>query len=254
MSPDPFFLKQEFAPSDNAALAKRKQLVHNLLAPHSRLLQFLSSHYSATRLGSTDTHHLFLRLLDLTLEAIRDSTPHPMAREIRFQVILFGLKALNTSTTMSAIAQYRLKGQILSAGLGWFSAPPRWSFGSNILQLKTEIRLIEDVMAALRETASIGTQPAGSAKSLALQEKLLVLLLESELSRLHVWVRPVDGSRPQSTFHHGGKETTFEVYLPPCLPPPFARWLFCSLLDFPRPQSNHSSEQPGRRAHLWPST
>ncbi len=253
-SPDPFFLKQEFAPSDNAALAKRKQLVHNLLAPHSRLLQFLSSHFSATRLGSTDTHHLFLRLLDLTLEAIRDSTPHPMAREIRFQVILFGLKVLNTSTTMSAIAQYRLKGQILSAGLGWFNAPPRWSFGSNILQLKTEIRLIEDVMAALRETASIGTQPVGSAKSLALQEKLLVLLLESELSRLHVWVRPVDGSRSQSTFHHGGKETTFEVCLPPCSSPPFVRLLACSLSDLSRPQFNHSSEQRGRRAHLWPYT
>ncbi len=222
-SPDPFFLRQEFAPSDNAALAKRKQLVHNLLAPHSRLLQFLSSHYSATRLGSPDTHHFFLRLLDVTLEAIKDSAPHPMAREIRFQVILFGLKVLNTSTTMSTIAQYRLKDQILSGGLGWFNAPARWSFGSNILQLKTEIRLIEDVMAALGATTSIGAQATGAMRSLAPQEKLLIILLESELSRLHVWVRPVDGSRPQPSYHHGGKDSPFEVPifpLPPSFPPP----------------------------------
>jgi phosphatidylinositol 4-kinase len=211
-SPDPFLLRQEFAPSDNAALAKRKQLVHNLLAPHSNLLQFLSSHYNATRLGSPDTHHFFLRLLDVTLEAIKNATPHPMAREIRFQVILFGLKVLKTSSTMGAVAQHRLKDQILSAGLGWFNAPPRWSFGSNILQLKTEIRLIEDVMTALGETVSIGAQSVGSAKPLAPREKLLILLLESEQLRLHVWVRPVDGARPQSTFHYGGKENPFEVW------------------------------------------
>ncbi|KAK3299116.1 uncharacterized protein B0H64DRAFT_354903 [Chaetomium fimeti] len=214
-NPDPFFLRQEFAPSDNAALARRKQLVHNLLAPHSRLLQFLSSHYNATRLGSPDTQHLFLRLLDMTLEAIKNSTPHPMAREIRFQVILFGLKVLNTSTTMGTVAQYRLKDQLLSAGLGWFDASPRWSFGSNILQLRTEIRLIEDVMAALGETVGIGAEPAGLVKSLAPKEKLLVLLLESEHSRLYVWVRPVDALRPQSTFHHGGKESQLEAAIQP---------------------------------------
>jgi phosphatidylinositol 4-kinase len=210
-NPDPFFLRQEFAPSDSAALAKHKQSVHNVLAPHSRLLQFLSSHYNATRLGSPDTHHFFLRLLDSTLEAIKNATAHPMAREIRFQVVLFGLKVLNSSTTMGGIAQYRLKDQILSAGLGWFNAPPRWSFGSNILQLKTEIRLIEDIMAALGETATIGAQSVGTIKSLAPKEKLLVLLLESEHSKLHVWARPVDVSKPQLAFHHGGREGPFEV-------------------------------------------
>ncbi|KAL2137056.1 hypothetical protein VTI74DRAFT_9662 [Chaetomium olivicolor] len=214
-NPDPFFLRQEFAPSDSAALAKRKQLVSDLLAPHSRLLQFLSSHYSATRLGSPDTHHFFLRLLDVTLEAVKESTPHPIAREIRFQLVLFGLNVLRTSTTMGAIAQYRLKDQILSAGLGWFDSPPSWSFGSNILQLKTEIRLMEDVMAGLEETSSVGGQTVGSLKSLALKEKLLSVLLESEWSRLHVWVRPIDSSRAQSTFHHSGKDGPFEATVQP---------------------------------------
>ncbi|KAL2263846.1 hypothetical protein VTK26DRAFT_4755 [Humicola hyalothermophila] len=214
-SPDPFFLRQEFAPSDNAAMAKRKQLIHNLLAPHSRLLQFLSSHYSATRLGTPDAHHHFLRFLGVTLEAIKDSTTHPMAREIRFQVVLLGLRVLRTSTTLSPGAQYRLKDQILAAGLSWFNAPARWSFGSNILQLKTEIRLIEDVMAGLGETASIASQAPGTTRSLASREKLLVLLLESELSRLHVWVRPIDSSRPHSSFHHGGKENLFEAAIQP---------------------------------------
>lgn len=211
-NPDPFLLKQEFAPSDSAALAKRKHIIHNLLAPHSQLLQFLSSHYNATRLGNPDTHHMFLRLLDITLEAVKDAAPHPMAREIRFQVLLLGLRVLRTSTTMGAIAKFRLKDQILSAGLGWFDSPPRWSFGSNMLQLKTEIRLISDLLAALAGNSSIGAQAAGSIKSLAAKEQLLSLLLESEQSRLHVWVRPTDPSKSHSFHHHHtGKDNPFEV-------------------------------------------
>jgi len=190
-NPDPFFLRGEFAPSDSLALAKRRQHVHNLLAPHTTLLQFLSSHYNATRLGNPDTHSIFLRLLDITLATVRASTPHPMAREIRFQTVLLGLRVLKTSTTIGVIAQWRLKDSILSAGLGWFSAAPRWSFGSNILQLKTEIRLISDVMIALKATAHIGSQAVGGVKSLVSKENLLQLLLENEQSRLMVWVHPL---------------------------------------------------------------
>ncbi|KAK3941833.1 putative phosphatidylinositol 4-kinase [Diplogelasinospora grovesii] len=207
-SPDPFFLREEFAPSDSASMAKRKQHVHNMLAPHTRLLQFLSSHYNATRLGNSDTQHVFLRLLDVTLNAVKHATPHPMARELRFQIVLFGLRVLRTSTTMGAIAQWRLKDMILSAGLSWFNAAPRWSFGSNILQLKTEMLLITDVSEALKATAHIGAQPVGTIKSLVSKEKLLQLLLENEQARLSVWVYPLgEPPRSHTTFYHTNKNT-----------------------------------------------
>ncbi|KAJ0361735.1 hypothetical protein COL154_006672 [Colletotrichum chrysophilum] len=189
--PDPFFLKEEFAPSDLEALAKRKQQVHNLLSPHMRLLQFFGSHFNATRLGSPDVQRIFLRLLDVTLDSIRTSTPHPMARELRFQLVLFGLKVLHVCTTIGAIAQWRLKEKCLSAALSWFRFTPRWSFGSNILQLKTELRLLTDIVAALKSVAFIGSHAVDSIKSLQAKEQLLVLLLESELTRLAVWVHPL---------------------------------------------------------------
>lgn len=219
-NPDPFFLRNEFAPSDSASVSKRRQLVHNLLAPHTRLLQFLSSHYNATRLGNADTHHIFLRLLDVTLDSIKDSTPHPMAREIRFQAVLLGLGVLKTCTVMGAIAQWRLKDMIVSAALGWFNAPPSWSFGSNMLQLRTELRLISDVANALRATESIGSQAIGNLKSLASKERLLHLLLESEQSRLNVWANPViDGKSHHSSFPHAHKTTVEVCCFPPFLPP-----------------------------------
>ncbi|KAK5987368.1 Phosphatidylinositol 4-kinase STT4 [Cladobotryum mycophilum] len=188
--PDPFFLKKEFAPSELEMLAKRKQLVHDILSPHARLLQFFSSHFNATRLGCPDVQRVFLRMLDLTLDAVKQGTSHPMARELRFQIVLFGLQVLRWSTTIGATARYRLKEKILSAGLSWFRYSPRWSFGSNILQLKTEHRLISELLAAFKAVSNIGAQTGSNVKSLQSKEQLLIILLESEQSRLTVWVNP----------------------------------------------------------------
>jgi phosphatidylinositol 4-kinase A len=203
-NPDPFFQKEEFAPSDSEALAKRKQHVHNLLSPHSRLLQFFQSHVNATRLGALDTQKGFLRFLDVTLDALKTATPHPMARELRFQIVLFGLRVLRNSTTIGAIAQWRLKKKVLTAALSWFNGAPKWSFGSNILQLKTELRLLSDVIAAVKAVAYIGAHQIGNMKSLQAREQLLLLLLESEHARLSVWVYPLtEPSRSQiQSMHH----------------------------------------------------
>lgn len=189
--PDPFFMKKEFAPSDREGVVKHKQLVHNLLAPHSLLLQFFSSHFNATRFASPDTHRIFLRLISLTLDSLRSSMPHPMAREIRFQIVLFGLRALVNSNILSAISQWKLKDKILSAGLSWFRNSPKWSFGSNVLQLKTEMRLLSDVVDAVRAVHFIGSQPVDSMKSLVSKEQLLLLLLDSEMDRISVWLYPL---------------------------------------------------------------
>lgn len=215
-SPDPFFVKEEFAPSDHDGIMKRKQVVHNLLAPHTRLLQFLGSHFNATRLGSPDTQKAFLRLLDVTLVELKTATPHPMAREIRLQIILFGLRVLRISTTISPISQYRLKDKLLSAALSWFCSSPKWSFGSNILQLKTEIRLITEVTTAVNAVNHIGAHSVGTFRSLkALQskEELLLLLLENEQFRLNVWVYPLGEPQKSQTMVHSGKGA-LEVSLP----------------------------------------
>ncbi|KAM0343322.1 hypothetical protein ACHAPU_008643 [Fusarium lateritium] len=211
---DPFFLKEEFAPSELEALAKKKQLVHDILAPHTRLLQFFASHYNATRLGSPDIQKVFLRMLDLTLEAMKQCATHPMAREIRFQIILFGLRVLRSSTTLKPAAQWRLKERILAAGLSWFKSCPKWSFGSNLLQMKTEIRLISDVLAALQQVSFIGAQTVGNVKSLQSKEQLLDLLLRHEQCRIAVWVNPLNNAGNQALAQLAGKAPTEAALLP----------------------------------------
>src|SRR5438552_4074944 len=105
----------EFAPSDREALSKRQQAAHNLLVPHTRLLQFFGSHFNATRLGSPHQQKMFHRMLGATLDGLKHSTGHPLARELRCQLILFGLKVLRYSTAMGYRAQWRLKDNILNA-------------------------------------------------------------------------------------------------------------------------------------------
>ncbi|TLD12636.1 uncharacterized protein PgNI_02942 [Pyricularia grisea] len=215
--PDPFFLKEEFAPSDSAAMAKRKQVVHDLLSPHTRLLQFMSSHFNATRLGSSDTQRTLLRMLDLTLDALKTTTPHPLARDLRFQIVLYGLRVLRTCTTMGAIAQWRLKDKLLTAALSWFAGAARWSFGSNMLQLKTEIRLLSEIMSAVKAVSYIGAHAVGNIRSLQAREQLLLLLLENEHTRLRVWVYPLGephAAATHATIMHPNKGSLENAIMP----------------------------------------
>ncbi|KAF7894411.1 uncharacterized protein EAF01_009862 [Botrytis porri] len=192
---DPFYIKEEFAPSDRKVLAKKQQAVNNMLAPHTRLLQLLSSHFNATRLGSPHTEKTFLRILDLTLDSLKHSTGHPLAREIRFQIVLFGLKVLRHTTTLDLPSKCRLKDKILSAALSWFTFAPRWSFGGNRLQLKAETRLLNDVVVAFRSVTMTGSKPTAMLQLMQAKEELLHILIDSEQIRLNVWLDPLRQGR-----------------------------------------------------------
>jgi phosphatidylinositol 4-kinase len=171
-----------------------------------RLLQFLGSHFNATRLGSPHTEKAFLKLLNVTLEGLKLSTGHPLARETRFQVVLFGLKVLRHCTTIDLPSRYRIKDQILSAALSWFGFAPRWSFGGNRLQLKAETRLLADVSAALRNVTMTAPNPTPVTKPLQAKEDLLQVLIENELVRLGVWLNPLDEPRALSIPNQAAKD------------------------------------------------
>ena len=123
---DPFDMKEEFAPSEKALIGKRQQAAHNLIAPHLRILQFLTSHFNSSRLGSPHTQRIFHRLIVLTLNGLKHSAMHPLAREFHFQFILFSLNYLRSCTGFDQAARWRLKDAILSAGLSWFTRPPQY--------------------------------------------------------------------------------------------------------------------------------
>lgn len=106
---------------------KKQQAALNLIAPHLRILQFLASHFNASRLGSPHSQRIFYKLINMTLDGLKSSAGHPLAREFHFQVVLFGLNILRHGNSPDQAARWRLKDRILSAALSWFSHPPRYT-------------------------------------------------------------------------------------------------------------------------------
>ena len=217
---DPFYLKEEFAPSDKASLLKRQHAALNVIGPHLRILQFLGSHFNATRLGSPQIEKMFHRLVHITLNGLMRATTHPLAREVRFQVILFSLKVLRHSTTLDGWARFRLKDRILSAALSWFAAFPRWSFGGNRLQIKAEVHLLADVERALHDVSHVGSTASMAAQRLRLKQELLLILLDNEQIRLNVWLSPLDHERRV----FGGAQSKVPSEVRPSDPRPY-HWL-----------------------------
>jgi phosphatidylinositol 4-kinase len=168
----------------------------------------MGSHYNATRLGSPHIQKIFHRMLRATLDGLLHSTGHPLAREIRLQVVLFALKVLKHSTALGATTQWRFKDKILSAALSWFSFFPAWSFGGNRVQVKAETYLLNEVGHALRDVSHIGAKPVASLKSLSMKEELLQVLLQSEQTRLNVWLYPLNDFKGHAPAILGSKPPT----------------------------------------------
>lgn len=190
-NPDPFYVKEEFAPSDRELLMKQAQHAQNTISPHLRLMQFFESHFNAIRLGSSHTQRTFVRMVTRTLTGLSQVKGHPLMREIHFHTILFALKVLQYSTCLNKNTMWRLKDHILSTGLHWFSNPPAWSFGGNRLQVKAEVKVMQDVLEMLAVTKPVGTiSPSGRGNN-EQKEALLEALLHSEMSRLNVWLHPL---------------------------------------------------------------
>lgn len=189
---DPFYLKEEYAPSDLEAIAKQQQRVHDRLAPHFRIFQFLESHYSATRLNGTTAEKSLLRLLQITLRSLHEAPNHPLSRELHFHVVLLALRVLRFSTTLERNSRARFRDQILSAGLTWFSNPARWSFGGSRVQVKAELQLLTEVMNALSIVKDFSALSVYTAPVLKQKQELLELLISSEQIRLGVWLFPLE--------------------------------------------------------------
>ncbi|KAF2178530.1 hypothetical protein K469DRAFT_802757 [Zopfia rhizophila CBS 207.26] len=190
--PDPFYVKLEFAPSDKETLMRRQQQIYNIIAPHFRLLQFLSSHFNATRLSNPDVEQVYNRLIHITLDEMSAGCPQPLAREAYFHTILLGLRIVRHCTCLPNAVKWRLKDRILTAGLAWFTKPPEWSFGGNRLQIKAETHVLSDIQSHLQVVGRIGSTTESALKSLRGKQELLSLLLANEQTRLMVWLFPLD--------------------------------------------------------------
>ncbi|KAF9381697.1 phosphatidylinositol-4- kinase [Podila verticillata] len=214
-SEDPFRVRMEYAPSDKKARQKAYKVATYLFAPHVIWIEFLSSRFQATRYGNRDLVAIMTRLLHLTFDHGFKMSTHPLAREGRFQLILLGLRLLQTNR-MEALIEYRIRSSLYKAALSWFELSPRWSFGGNRMISKNEARVMREFGQALEQDrifldtvlSSIQScdTPSGISDNYHFADnmsrdtivrkhtqfrRLLSLLTENELNRLGVWSKPL---------------------------------------------------------------
>jgi phosphatidylinositol 4-kinase len=188
---DAFDVKMENAPSNKEEHNTEQRTATELLSPHLRILQLLSSNFQANRHGNPHVQKIFLRIAMVGLKGLKKASGHPLAREVWFQMVLLGLQVLRYSTGLTQKQQLQVKDLILSGALSWFKFPPRWSFGSNRLQVKAEAHLLQDVATYIQAVSHIGR----TSKMMQLRVDLLLLLLENEGYRLATWLYPLEHSR-----------------------------------------------------------
>ncbi|OJJ05363.1 hypothetical protein ASPVEDRAFT_55269 [Aspergillus versicolor CBS 583.65] len=192
---DPMYAKIELLPTNKDSMLQQQKLAQNILAPHLEVIQFFESHFNAIRLGNTQTQRVFCRFIDSTSVGLLHASNHPLARELHFRIVSFCLRVLRHCVSLDNVTLWKLKHQILSSALSWFSHPPKWSFGGNRLQLKAEDKILNDVITALAKASSVGCNTRWPYTSLQAKQDLLQVLIENERSRLKVWLFPLEPDR-----------------------------------------------------------
>ncbi|KAJ9125427.1 hypothetical protein QFC22_000388 [Naganishia vaughanmartiniae] len=196
----PFERPIEYSPTDKTTLDHDLAVAKRLLQPHTLLTQVLSSRFQAVKYRDRGTMLAFFRLLSRSFKAHKQMSSHPLAREVRFSLILLAFQVLGSSR-METDFELKFRNDIFSAALSC------WSFGSNRIQLGAEIKLLEEVYTAvehdrIRAHHRLSSLPQSEGISRASgrvslrdyasknteRTQLLNLLLENEISRLRVWM------------------------------------------------------------------
>lgn len=204
---DPFNHPIEYSPTDRAEIDRSLSNARRLLTPHTLLVSMLHSRFQAVRYRHPGLILLLLRLVLRSCQAFETMSTHPLAREVRFSLLLFGFEALRSSR-MDTFAEYSIREALYKAAFSWFAVRPQWSFGANRVQIDSDVKLLNAFLEAVQQdgvradhlTTSLAAERHASRASdyIARQKSLnnlLRLLVETEITRLNVWSNPINDFR-----------------------------------------------------------
>lgn len=187
--------------------------IKRMLKPHSILLDFLSSRFQAARYKNRSLVMATTRLLRKSFENVSDWCKHPLSRELRTRLLIFGF-SLCQGSRLEDNVEYLLRESAYRASFDWFSLTSSFGFGSNRLQQESELRLLQELieivkvdlpvnayhLSSMNLKASASLLPGRLSLSAAAlnhidRNRLLQLFLENEILRLMVWHNPLNESK-----------------------------------------------------------
>lgn len=212
----PFLQKTEMSAFDRSEITREHELARKLFSPHLTLIHLISSRYQAFRYRDPTMVLALVRLIQRSGAATSWMSTHPLAREARFSLIVFGFRVIQGSR-LDALVEFQLREALFKMAFAWFASYPQWSHGSNRLQIRAEMQLMTELLETLRADRMRADYVVSSFPpsvpgvrlpgSLAVQDSvrifgerraLLQLLVENELGRFSVWNNPLsDTARGQ---------------------------------------------------------
>ncbi|PLW12578.1 hypothetical protein PCASD_16853 [Puccinia coronata f. sp. avenae] len=200
----------QFNATDRDEIHHHLNSIKRMLNPHSILLDFLSSRFQAARYKNRNLVMATMRFLRKSFENISDWCKHPLSRELRIRLLIFGFSICQGSR-MEENVEHLLRDLSYHAAFDWFSLSSTFGFGSNRLQHESELRLLQELLemvkvdvpvnayqlSSIDSNANLRLLPGRltpSAASLAHTDRnrLLQLFLENEILRLMVWHNPLN--------------------------------------------------------------
>jgi len=184
-----------------------------LLMPHTLILQMLFSRLQAARycrstvmfliqrlvLRSARAHKFFRYVIRLTIHCYVKHffSTHPLARELRYSFLLFGLETLKSSH-LDAVCECMLRESLYCTAYSWFAVRPqsvylrcphqyehlrlhRWSFGANRVQVDADIKALSEFLGHLqvdsaRNLSSLSSLPPHQSSSKVSRERRRLFL------------------------------------------------------------------------------
>ncbi|EFP83486.2 phosphatidylinositol-4- kinase [Puccinia graminis f. sp. tritici] len=209
-STNPLNQSIQFNPTDRDEMHHHLNSIKRMLKPHSILLDFLSSRFQAARYQNRNLVMATMRFLRESFENVSDWCKHPLSRELRIRLLIFGFSICQGSR-MEDNVEHLLRDLCYHASFDWFSLTSSFGFGSNRLQHESELRLLQELLemvkvdipvnayhlSSIESNTNLRLLPGRltpSAASLAHTDRnrLLQLFLENEIIRLMVWHNPLN--------------------------------------------------------------
>ncbi|KAG1849308.1 hypothetical protein DFJ58DRAFT_795151 [Suillus subalutaceus] len=210
---DPFYHPINYSPTDKDEIDRATTHARRLLLPHTLVLQMLFSRLQAARYCRSTVMFLIQRLVLRSAQAHKLFSTHPLARELRYTFLLFGLETLKSSH-LDAVCECMLRESLYRTAYSWFAVRPQWSFGANRVQVDADIKVMSEFLVHLQGdsiknmTSLSSLAPHQSASKTSLYaarlkniNQPLRLLIENEIFRLTVWANPSNEAKRGSDLH-----------------------------------------------------